>query len=153
MERGESRAMPQMPCPLVQPLPMRVPKPTNRPPRMRVLIGKPLSGGLVVAAQRCTSIAPRTMPTRKAKRQYRSNVAAVNMPAIMPEMPVIRPENSSIIAALSPISVPPRKLERGVKLSIVLCYSLCIVILMRAYGSTNLIGCKKIINLKAHQVK
>ena len=31
IERGDSRAMPQMPWPEVQPLPSRVPKPTNRP--------------------------------------------------------------------------------------------------------------------------
>ena len=35
-DRGERRATPQTPCPLVQPLPSRVPKPTSRPaPTMR----------------------------------------------------------------------------------------------------------------------
>ncbi len=31
-ERGDSRAMPHTPCPLVHPLPVTLPKPTNRPP-------------------------------------------------------------------------------------------------------------------------
>ncbi len=31
IERGDSREMPQMPWPEVQPLPSRVPKPTRRP--------------------------------------------------------------------------------------------------------------------------
>jgi hypothetical protein len=30
-DRGDSRLRPQTPCPLVQPLPNRVPKPTSRP--------------------------------------------------------------------------------------------------------------------------
>ena len=37
IERGDRRAMPQMPCPEVQPLPSRVPKPTRRPPAMTVI--------------------------------------------------------------------------------------------------------------------
>ena len=39
-ERGESRANPQTPCPLVQPPPRRVPKPTSSPPAMT------MSGGV-----------------------------------------------------------------------------------------------------------
>ena len=35
-ERGENRARPQTPCPLVQPLARRVPKPTSNPPTIRV---------------------------------------------------------------------------------------------------------------------
>ena len=35
-ERGETRARPQTPCPLVQPLPSRVPKPTSSPPAISV---------------------------------------------------------------------------------------------------------------------
>ena len=35
-ERGESRANPHTPCPLVQPPPRRVPKPTNSPPAMMI---------------------------------------------------------------------------------------------------------------------
>ena len=35
-ERGESRANPQTPCPLVQPPPRRVPKPTSSPPAMTI---------------------------------------------------------------------------------------------------------------------
>jgi len=36
MERGESRANPQTPCPLVQPPLRRVPKPTSSPPAMTI---------------------------------------------------------------------------------------------------------------------
>jgi hypothetical protein len=31
IERADSRAKPQTPCPEVQPFPLRVPKPTSRP--------------------------------------------------------------------------------------------------------------------------
>ena len=36
-ERGDSRAMPQMPCPEVQPLLSRVPKPTRTPATATVI--------------------------------------------------------------------------------------------------------------------
>ena len=35
-ERGDSLASPQTPCPLVQPPPRRVPKPTNSPAAMTI---------------------------------------------------------------------------------------------------------------------
>ena len=36
MPRREPRAMPQTPCPLVQPFPSAVPKPTSKPPAISV---------------------------------------------------------------------------------------------------------------------
>jgi hypothetical protein len=38
-ERGESLAIPQTPCPLVQPLPSRVPNPTRRPAAITTATG------------------------------------------------------------------------------------------------------------------
>ena len=38
-ERGDSLASPQTPCPLVQPPPRRVPKPTNSPAAMMIGVG------------------------------------------------------------------------------------------------------------------
>src|SRR5918994_1369138 len=36
IERGAKRAMPHTPCPLVQPPPSWVPKPTSKPPRINI---------------------------------------------------------------------------------------------------------------------
>ena len=44
IERGDSRAMPQMPWPEVQPLPSRVPKPTSRPATAIVIMLPGIAG-------------------------------------------------------------------------------------------------------------
>ena len=44
-ERGDRRARPQTPCPLVQPLARRVPKPTRRPPARSVAALASIAGG------------------------------------------------------------------------------------------------------------
>lgn len=35
-DRKENRDKPHTPCPLVQPLPIAVPKPTNKPPKTKI---------------------------------------------------------------------------------------------------------------------
>src|SRR5690606_27878954 len=72
MERGESRARPQTPWPLVQPLPRRAPKPTSRPPMMS---SSGEASSCTTGARLCTtetSITPTGIPTTKARRQYAS---------------------------------------------------------------------------------
>ena len=74
-ERGESLARPHTPCPLVQPLAKRVPKPTSRPAAMRttglaVIVG--LVYGAMIALVTYVKVQPREMtqtipPSKLAK--------------------------------------------------------------------------------------
>ncbi len=64
IERTESRAKPQTPCPEVQPLPMRLPKPTSNPPivtsaRLDVIAGRG-SGTPASVARSGAAISPAT---------------------------------------------------------------------------------------------
>ena len=68
-ERFESRASPQMPWPLVQPLPRRVPNPTSRPAATSHGQGKPARGAATPVPATNHSAAPPIRPARKASRQ------------------------------------------------------------------------------------
>src|SRR5208282_3321817 len=116
-ERRDRRASPHTPCPLVQPLPSRVPKPTRRPATASV--GSEASmvtrGRLPVKSAERPGAA--SMPITKATRQARSPLAALPIPPTIPLMPAMRPFASHKSAAASPISAPPSDAERGVKFS------------------------------------
>ena len=77
-ERLEKRANPQMPWPLVQPLPMRVPMPTSRPATISHGHGNPLRATLLDHANQPP--AAMTSPARNASRQPRPGQELVDHP-------------------------------------------------------------------------
>ena len=60
IERGDSRAMPQMPWPDVQPLPSRVPKPTRRPATATVTMLPGICGIGTAWPTSAAKVAPRS---------------------------------------------------------------------------------------------
>ena len=68
IDRVEPRAIPQTPCPLVQPLPNRLPTPTNTPPSKTCHQARSMTGaaGPLKAA---TSKGPSTNPITKVNAQ------------------------------------------------------------------------------------
>src|SRR4051812_22278621 len=104
IERGDKRAMPQTPSPLVQPEPSLVPKPTSRPPTIKI-------GHCSTGARQDTdppdtaiNIGVPMSPARKAKRQLASGrVIAPRMPLI----PATLPRETQSQAADNPIRIPP----------------------------------------------
>src|SRR6185312_15542493 len=118
IERVESRAKPQTPWPDVQPLPMRVPKPTSKPPtatstRLDVIAGRG-SGAPASAARSGAAINPAT----NAIRQPRSEGLACSNPPVMPLTPAMRPVKAMRAAAATPIRAPPSSPESAVRLCI-----------------------------------
>ena len=73
-ERGDRRAKPQTPWPLVQPEPSRAPKPTSRPEATSVSHEASKAGGALLHRARATS-GDRTRPTISDQRQRRVGVA------------------------------------------------------------------------------
>ena len=67
IERGESRAMPQTPWPLVQPEPKVTPTPTIRPPMTRSPVETGTANGTVPPAA-TNATGARIAPARKARR-------------------------------------------------------------------------------------
>lgn len=118
MERRENLAIPQMPCPLVQPLPIRVPIPTIKPPATssgseNLSLGTNASGHIILNMK-----PPSTKPAKKHMRHNRSpDLLLTTMPSKMPLTPVIRPLKSNIMIALRPIKRPPANAGTGVKFS------------------------------------
>ena len=73
-ERGDRRARPQTPCPLVQPEPRRAPKPAKNPPRTRVAPDAANVGAGVAKARRArTGVGdqPGEAPIAPARRSAR----------------------------------------------------------------------------------
>src|SRR5574343_146335 len=115
IERGERRAMPQTPWPLVQPEPRRLPKPTIRPASTMRTGGVSMraAGSGANSAHR---VGAARMPSRKAKRQARSaHGLRAQALAMMPLTPAMRPSASARMSAESPIRAPPRAALPGVK--------------------------------------
>src|SRR6266581_3798735 len=120
MERAESRAIPQMPWPEVQPPPSRVPNPTYRPAAtVTVQLAGICGDGMAYPTQLPMSGA-RMSPAIKAMRQPLSFIPKPRQPPNIPLMPAIRPVNSINNAAERPISAPPIAAETGVKLAMTL---------------------------------
>lgn len=116
-ERGESRARPQTPWPLVQPLPSPVPSPTSRPaasisgtPPAGAPITSPGAPATLPAPPPASSNAtgPLTRPSRKASRQALSPRGrwVIRVPR-MPLMPAMRPRVAISQVAERPIRTPP----------------------------------------------
>ena len=111
IERLENRAMPAIPCPLVQPLPIDVPKPTNKPPMIKS--GRLLSGadGKGRCDTRWNNCVPAIMATKKVMRhRLLRKLVAINEKA-MPQMPAMRPLKANSNVAERPMAIPPPKTE------------------------------------------
>ena len=90
-ERGDRRARPQTPWPLVQPEPQRVPKPTIRPPSTSSQTSEVIcTSGLRISAE--ARAAPPSRPAMKRRPRVRG--APFDRPvaaAVRPETPATRP--------------------------------------------------------------
>ncbi len=117
IERFDRFAIPQMPCPLVQPLPSRVPIPTKNPPSAISHNGYPCRGIKKSGEMKLNITVPNIKPQRKTARQIYSLLGELNKPFIMPLMPAMRPLNNKRMVTLRPIKAPPSKAEYGVKFS------------------------------------
>ena len=107
-ERGDSRDMPQMPWPEVQPLPS-VTRRRQADPRRQGARAR--SSASRCGCRRSRAPAPsgaKTSPRMKAIRQVRSSAGlGGRSPATMPLTPAMRPENAMSITAEAPIRPPP----------------------------------------------
>src|SRR6185295_10956275 len=72
IERGERRAMPQIPCPDVQPLPRRVPKPTSRPVIATTIQLGGIAGAPSARPRAIKASGAAIRPAMKAMRQAQS---------------------------------------------------------------------------------
>jgi hypothetical protein len=115
IERCDSRAMPQMPCPLVQPEPMREPKPTSRP-ASAMIQRLPVNFGTSIVRESPSTSGGTRSPAMNQSRQPVSPERGCSRPPAMPLTPRMRPFRSSSAAAATPISRPPSRAVTGVKL-------------------------------------
>src|SRR5215831_13977641 len=109
IERFEPRAMPHTPWPLVQPPPMRVPKPTRNPATTINGIDPWIATANGAPFARMSAIAPIHSPTMNISRHAASENVGSSSPATMPLMPAMRPFASSKSTAATPISTPPKR--------------------------------------------
>src|SRR6185503_9103248 len=111
IDRRDRRETPQMPWPLVHPLPRRVPNPTRRPaatssgPEPRAA---PYAPGATIAPMR----PPPTNPARNMTRQPTSPTRGTSAPPRIPLTPAIRPDRMRRRAAAPPMIAPPRSATR-----------------------------------------
>lgn len=113
IERVENRAIPQTPCPDVQPPPSREPKPTSRPatPMSSQLVG--IWGSARGRPAKPKRIGAPIRPARNANRQPLSRVAVDSAPPRIPLTPAMRPFKTISNAEARPIKQPPSKAEVG----------------------------------------
>ena len=112
-DRLLNRARPQIPWPLVHPLPKRVPKPTKKPP-MRKAAQLRLASPFSLSWYSCTR-KRREVKKKAAIRTsfqcwcgtFRADLGHRPIELIIPEAPRISPEKSSKMAADKPIKAPP----------------------------------------------
>ena len=111
--------MPQTPWPDVQPPETRVPNPASTPPTTSA--GQPASNTIASGpwpvTARYTTVPPIRPPTNHSRQAASPRCGGIR-PATMPLTPAMRPDNSSIIAAATPISAPPASADSGSKLTI-----------------------------------
>ena len=104
-DRGDRRPSPHTPWPLVQPPPMRVPRPTRSPLTAISHKGAMDSAGTGTSITLCVSKPPPSRPTKNSQRQPRSGPA--KEPQAIPLMPAMRPSESSSHIADRPNKTPP----------------------------------------------
>lgn len=108
--------MPQIPCPLVQPLPVTVPYPTSRPATTVIHPISPTTGsGVDPVSSRYIGIAS-NKPHRKLTDTGADprSISGGNSLDVSPLMPAIRPTVAINITVAMPISPPPASAEIGV---------------------------------------
>src|SRR5262245_31230514 len=114
-DRGDRRAIPQMPWPLVQPPPTDVPAPTSRP---AAAASRPVAGKRTVPGSNkpanAAMTAPPKSPAVNATRHPLPSPGLRRSAATMPLTPAIRPLAAIIKTAASPMSNPPMSDARGV---------------------------------------
>ena len=129
-ERTENRDMPQTPWPLVQPLPRRVPNPTNNPPTISSN-GEEGYCDITPSLIQLMITAPTNILRTNvvAKIQGGPDLLIADARANRPLIPAIRPAPSSRTAAANPINNPPIKPLRGMAcgklFKITFTFSLC----------------------------
>ena len=106
IDRGDNRATPHTPWPLVQPLAKRVPKPTSSPASASWPPQAEIATGIASPLTRRASRQPPIKPAMKSARQSLP-VTGTSRPATIPLIPAMRPVVSSSRLAEIPMSVPP----------------------------------------------
>ena len=109
MDRFDKRATPHMPWPLVQPDPIRAPKPTSRPATISVGMERSSPKEMTPTADQLAANPPMTRPIRKTARQSHSPARGNTTPAIMPLIPAILPLNNNRSPPPNPINTPPSR--------------------------------------------
>ena len=125
-ERGESRARPQTPWPLVQPEPSRAPKPTSRPEATRTGQFAAKTGAAAPHKPRAIG-AERTSPTISDQRHGASASRISSAPPTIARRAHDAAGAEDQQRRRRPISAPPASAENGVKCvqSIVITNSFC----------------------------
>ena len=128
-DRTDPRLSPQTPWPLVQPLAMRVPKPTSKPATTRPPV--PATG--CDAGKGATSCQTHGATKSPATKSRRVRSAAIGLFVISARkglassdvMPAMRPLPSTKIPLARPISRPPARALQGVKWVQSICMGCC----------------------------
>ena len=120
----EKRLMPHTPCPLVHPLPIFVPIPTNIPPKIIRGIDDVTSNGIEFFENIFNIKGPATNPRINNIFILRFNDLKMTLFAI-PLTPARRPVEIKKMITANPIIIPPIKELNGVKFtkSILIIYS------------------------------
>ena len=107
IERVDSRPIPQMPWPEVQPPPSRVPKPTSSPAAAMTVQLAGSFGGAIAVADPAGDDGRQNQPGDEGDAPGLVLAPQIERPPKMPLMPAIRPVNSISSTAERPISAPP----------------------------------------------
>ena len=122
IERGERRAFPQIPCPLVHPDPRRVPNPTNSPATINngtLLLIVTAGKGAPNWYNNGETMSPKTNSTCQT-----STFFGLSKLALIPLTHAMRPMPSNKMTVATPIIAPPTK-DIGVNA----CQSTCMFII------------------------
>jgi hypothetical protein len=113
IDLGENRAIPQTPCPLVQPEPKKTPTPTINPPTIKAKEDTGTANGTVPPSW-IKTIGAMIAPNKNAARQPQSDTKGGIRPVIIPVIPAIRPWKAINNMADIPIRTPPPNEVQGV---------------------------------------
>ena len=114
IDLNDKRLMPQMPWPLVQPLPIFVPMPTKKPPIIIIGSDDVIKKEILFFVKNAYKIGPKTKPTINKKLSVLFCFETRTL-FTMPLMPANRPFPIKNIITAKPIIIPPIKADCGVK--------------------------------------
>ena len=114
IDRIENRLIPHTPCPLVQPLPILVPIPTNNPPNIIIGIEVVIEKGIVLCVNIIKIIGPNIRPNKNNKFTVRLCGLVRELLTILLTPANLPLETKKRITPI-PINTPPKKEENGVK--------------------------------------